>query len=222
MHRCRYRALKLILALDNKPKEELREKVSTLKNCLFKVGMQNFFTEKNEEYLLGVEPENLMLDLKINDIPSTVYKAVYDLVCDYNPVLLTIFCNDSGVKAARDAVDKLGSRTKLLNITVLTSELYTDTESIVRERVILSLENGADGVVCSGHEASMIRDMWSDGLIVCPGISLDDGRSQPDQKRVMKPREAFIAGATHIVVGRAILNADDPQKLIDDINTGTI
>ena len=74
----------------------------------------------------------------------------------------------------------------------------------------LAEEAGAWGVVCSGQEASAVRDATGDGFgIVTPGIRLEGGDVH-DQARVVTPASAVGAGATSLVVGRAVTGAADP------------
>jgi orotidine-5'-phosphate decarboxylase len=74
----------------------------------------------------------------------------------------------------------------------------------------LALENGCQGIVASGHEASALRkSLGNNFVIVTPGVR-PVGANHADQARVLTPAEAIAAGATHIVVGRPITEAADP------------
>ena len=74
----------------------------------------------------------------------------------------------------------------------------------------LAMESGADGLVCSAHEVSMLRDaLGSAPMLVVPGIR-PAGSDAGDQARVMTPRDAAAAGSNWIVVGRPITQAYDP------------
>jgi len=79
------------------------------------------------------------------------------------------------------------------------------------QRAKLAYEAGFDGVIASGQEAGRVRDaVGSNFLIVTPGIRLT-GSSTDDQQRITTPDNAIKAGASHIVVGRPITQADDPR-----------
>ena len=56
----------------------------------------------------------------------------------------------------------------------------------------------------------MVRDIVGPKLaVVTPGVR-PTGAALGDQKRVMGPREALDAGASHLVIGRPITAAPDP------------
>jgi orotidine-5'-phosphate decarboxylase len=79
-----------------------------------------------------------------------------------------------------------------------------------------------DGVVASPQEIGIIRSNVKQAgfIVVTPGVR-PAGASLFDQKRVTSPREAMIAGADYLVVGRPILEAADPaqaaQKIIEEM-----
>jgi len=65
-------------------------------------------------------------------------------------------------------------------------------------------------VVASAMEARALRsELGKDFAIVTPGVRLAGG-AKGDQARVVTPRDAIAAGATHLVVGRPITEADSP------------
>ena len=124
---------------------------------------------------------------------------------------------------ARDACP---AETKLLAVTMLTS---LDENAIAEvgyqpnlaERVVqmaeLTKRAGLDGVVCSSHEIAPIRAACGDDFILMvPGIR-PAGSSADDQKRMMTPKDAVTAGATHLVIGRPITQADHPAQAAQDI-----
>jgi orotidine-5'-phosphate decarboxylase len=97
----------------------------------------------------------------------------------------------------------------LLGVTVLTSVAGDVADEVVR-RARLAADCGLEGVVASPYEIGLIRKNVGDKIqIVTPGIR-PAWASADDQKRMMTPREAIVAGASYIVVGRPILAASDP------------
>ena len=59
-----------------------------------------------------------------------------------------------------------------------------------------------------------------DFIIVTPGIRLEKFRKKSDdQKRVLSPKEAIDLGANFIVIGRPILESNNPLETIKKINS---
>ncbi len=174
----------------------------------------------------------IMLDLKLHDIPNTVQRAAAN-VSLLGAELLTIHTTGGleMMKAARRGVEEAEKNAgvkgpKLLGVTVLTSiseeamknELGV-TKSVEEQVVALALlakEAGLDGVVASPKEIKSIRKACGDDfLIVTPGIR-PAGSSADDQKRICTPEQAIADGADYLVIGRPILQADNPkEKLIE-------
>ena len=55
-------------------------------------------------------------------------------------------------------------------------------------------------------------------LCLTPGIRLDDNAASDDQRRIMTPRKAVLAGSDFLVVGRPITKAEDPRSAAIAIN----
>ncbi len=72
------------------------------------------------------------------------------------------------------------------------------------------MASGVDGIVCSGAEVAAAHRIWPKGFFVVPGVRPADGEVG-DQKRVVTPREALDGGASIVVIGRPITQADDPD-----------
>jgi orotidine-5'-phosphate decarboxylase len=208
---------KLIVALDVPAAKDALELVGALGDTVsfYKVGMQLYFAEGNTlvKELLA-RKKRVFLDLKINDIPETVVNAVGSLVrlgVDY----LTLFTAQKQIAAARKVVDAMQSPLKLLNVTVLTSD--ASSYEAVEQRAQLSLEAGADGLICSGLEAAALRARFGEKpILVSPGIR-PAGANADDQVRVVTPAMAIRAGVSHIVVGRPITRAKDPRAAAEAI-----
>ena len=78
-------------------------------------------------------------------------------------------------------------------------------------------EAGLSGVVASPQEAAMLRELLGpDAAIVTPGVR-PAGAALGDQTRVATPAKAFADGASHIVVGRPITQAEDPVAAFEAI-----
>jgi orotidine-5'-phosphate decarboxylase len=159
----------------------------------------------------------IFLDLKFHDIPNTVGKAIQALR-PLEPAVITVHAA-GGRAMMEDAKAAAPSGTKVVAVTVLTSLDGADLDSIglaadphaqVQRLTELAREAGLDGVVCSGNEVAAAKKSWPDGFFVVPGVRPAGGPAG-DQKRVMTPRKALDAGASILVVGRPITQAEDPD-----------
>jgi len=159
----------------------------------------------------------IFLDLKFHDIPNTVASAIQALH-DVVPAVLTVHAA-GGRAMMEDAKAAASPHTKVVGVTVLTSLDHDDLRSIgvggdehdqVQRLTALAQEAGLDGVVCSGFEVAAARKAWRDGYFVVPGVR-PAGGAAGDQKRVMTPRQALDNGASMLVVGRPITQAEDPD-----------
>ena len=167
---------------------------------------------------LKVAGKNVFYDFKLHDIGATVEKATRS-IAGLGADLLTVHARPDVMKSA--VAGRGDSHLKILGVTVLTSldkdalEAigYQDSaEDLVMRRVAQAIEAGMDGVVSSPLEAAKIRSITPEGfLVVTPGVRMPGG-DLGDQKRVATPGDALKNGASHIVVGRPISAAPDPQQ----------
>lgn len=161
----------------------------------------------------------VFLDLKLHDIPNTVAKAVQALH-GLKPAILTVHAA-GGLAMMEDAKAAAPSGTKVVAVTVLTSldgddltsiGVTSDTHVQVERLTLLAKQAGLDGVVCSGNEVKAAKKLWPGGFFVVPGIRPAETRGHGDQKRVMTPRQALDQGASILVIGRPITQAEDPDQ----------
>ena len=223
---------RLIVALDVSTIDDMKEIVTSLGDAVsfYKVGMELFYAEGEQTVrFLQEQNKQVFLDLKLHDIPNTVAHGVSSLTRlganlitmhgQGGPVMMK-----AAVQAARETAEQLGvERAKLLAITVLTSfddEAWTSTggQLPISDQVIrlakLAKECGMDGVVCSALEAKMIREACGDDfLIVTPGIRPSFATTD-DQKRVATPASALQDGASRLVIGRPITQAENPREAV--------
>jgi orotidine-5'-phosphate decarboxylase len=159
----------------------------------------------------------IFLDLKFHDIPNTVGKAVQALR-PLEPAIITVHAA-GGRAMLEDAKAAAPTGTKVVAVTMLTSLDASDLSSIglspdPHEQVVrlaeLAKSAGVDGIVCSGEEVKAAHDAWKDGFFVIPGIRPANGQ-MGDQKRAVTPRAALDAGASILVIGRPITQAEDPD-----------
>jgi orotidine-5'-phosphate decarboxylase len=160
----------------------------------------------------------IFLDLKLHDIPSTVAKAVQALHA-LQPAILTVHAA-GGRAMMEDAKAAAPSGTRVVGVSVLTSldgddlaaiGVAGDAHAQVMRLTALAREAGLDGVVCAGAEVAAVKKAWPDGFLVVPGLRPAEAQAG-DQKRVVTPRQALDAGASILVIGRPITQADDPDQ----------
>ncbi|MFK7941432.1 MAG: orotidine-5'-phosphate decarboxylase [Paracoccaceae bacterium] len=174
---------------------------------------------------LKSEGKRIFLDMKLFDIGNTVEAAVRGLA-QFDLDFLTVHGDPQVVRAA--VAGRGNSAMKILGVSILTSLDRADldemmiqdgaVQNLTVERARRALAAGADGVISSPQEASMIRALQeADGrLIVTPGVR-PQGSALGDQKRVATPATAIGDGADHIVIGRPVYGADNPRAAAEAI-----
>lgn len=221
---------KILIALDvNNTDDALKlAELFDPKICRLKVGLELFTVEGSvvieKLQKLGFE---IFLDLKFHDIPNTVSRA-----CSAAAAMGIWMMNVhalGGIEmmtAAKEAISKFKAQPILTAVTILTSHNQDD---LSKTGITMSIEDcvgqlaenasqaGCDGVVCSAHEAKLLRTkMGAEFVLVTPGIR-PAGSSHDDQNRIVTPQEAIQNGANYIVVGRPITNAENPDQVLSDI-----
>ncbi len=220
---------RIIVALDYAQAEDALELVEQLspENCRVKIGKE-LFTSAGPKFVEQIVARgyDVFLDLKFHDIPSTVAKAVC-AAADLGVWMVNMHASGGAemMRAARAALTDRDKRPLLIAVTVLTSMQQEDLAAIGIERTVLeqvlrlsalASESGMDGVVCSAEETSELRKLLRDDFVlVTPGIRPEGAPSQ-DQKRVVTPRDALLAGSSYLVIGRPITQARRPgERLIE-------
>ena len=165
----------------------------------------------------------IFLDLKLHDIPNTVAKAVQALR-PLEPAVLTVHAA-GGQAMLENAKAAASPDTKIVAVTVLTSLDGKDLAAAgvkgspadqVARLAALAQSAGLDGIVCSGGEVAAARKAWPGGFFVVPGVR-PDGSGAADQKRTVTPRQAVDDGASILVIGRPITDAEDPTTAVRSI-----
>ena len=217
---------KIILALDTPDAHRALEITKKVIDKIFtvKLGLE-FFNANGKEGVkkfnnIGIN--NLMLDLKLNDIPQTVYKAIKALD-DIKFGFLTIHAQGglAMIEKAKEAADKIKSRPKILMVTILTSLDDNDLKNMGNNNsVINQVEHFAKiakemkvGIVCSGHEAKVVRKIiGSDLQIFTPGVRMPNDNSN-DQQRVCTHKESINNGSDKIIMGRSLISGNIEENL---------
>lgn len=219
--------LRTIVALDFVDWESTRRFIDqvTPQHCRLKVGKELFTREGPAVVrLLQQRGFDVFLDLKFHDIPHTVAQAVR-AACDLGVWMVNVHAlgGMAMMEAARETVVRGNYVVHLIAVTILTSLTDDDLAAMgmgggVKEFVprlaTAAHAAGLHGVVCSAHEAAMLRkQIGPDWLLVTPGVRLG-AISNDDQKRVMSPAQARAAGADYLVIGRPVTRADNPSQVL--------
>ena len=217
---------RIILALDTTNLEEAIGITKKVKNKIFtvKLGLEFF----NAHGKLGIKKfneigvNNLMLDLKLKDIPETVYKATKALN-DIKFGFLTIHGQGgkSMISRAKKASEEIESKPNIMMVTILTALSDSDLKDMgnnnsVTEQVEKLAKVAKEmevGVVCSGHEAKIVRKIIGPDLFIfTPGIRMNEDQKD-DQKRICTPIESIKNGANKIIMGRSLMGENIEENL---------
>ena len=224
---------RVIVALDYPTIAQARALVSQLDSTLCRLKIGNIlFTQYGPAFVeeLMKMGFSVFLDLKFHDIPQTVAGACRSAAAlGVWMVNVHIQGGHAMLEAACHELAKVSASQKplLIGVTVLTSLVDSDLQSmglqetvstLVPRMAALAQATGLDGVVCSAQEVSALRGQLNkEFVLVTPGIRLHAG-DQTDQKRIMSPEAAINAGASYLVVGRPITQADQPLRVLQEIN----
>jgi len=216
-------------AIDTKDMGKAKELVAAVSEagCGVKLGLEFFNTHgpQGVQTILSerVKP-SVFLDLKYHDIPNTVAGAV-SAASSLDVSFLNVHAS-GGIEMMEQAKAACANHIQLLAVTVLTSlnevalkDVGQDPDPVTQVTRLANLTHkaGLAGVVCSAHEIKHLRNALPKSFILMvPGIR-PAGSDVGDQKRVMTPKEAMDAGATHLVIGRPITGAKDPAQAARDI-----
>lgn len=231
---------RLIVALDTDDGEKIDGLSGTLTDTVswFKMGFQALSA-------LGIEAfsrferngHKVFVDLKFHDIPNTVARDVGTMT-KHRAHMINMHASGGFemMQAARESAENAAIENGLpmpilLGVTVLTSmdedgfqQNFGSERGLTKQVVYLAQlaqEAGLRGVVASPLEIEAIRKACGDDfVIVTPGIR-PAWTSAADQRRITTPAEAIQRGADYIVVGRPIIEAEDPlaaaEMILDEM-----
>ena len=216
---------KIILALDTTNLEEAISVTKQIKNKIFtvKLGLE-FFNSNSKSGIkkfndIGIN--NLMLDLKLNDLPTTINRSILALKgIKFGYLTVMALGGNEMIKQAKEAANKLDPNIKILAVTILTSIsqkelLKMGTNSSIEDMVIQLAKNSsnADGYIASPLETKTLREQVSKNkLIFCPGIRMLED-SKDDQVRTATPAIAIKNGADAIIMGRSLMKGNIVENL---------
>lgn len=221
---------KTIVACDFSDKSKLMALLDEFNEPIYvKLGMEVIY-RFGFELIHEIKQRNhkIFLDLKLHDIPNTVYGGIKNLA-QYHVDMVNVHAAGGieMMKAAKRAIQEVNPNILCIAVTQLTSIDQTtlenelciekDLNEVVLQYALNAKKAGLDGVVCSVHEAKKIHEICGkDFLCVTPGIRLVDDQVQ-DQKRVATPAYAYEQGSNFIVVGRSITGSPTPKQTYEMI-----
>ncbi len=177
---------------------------------------------------------DVFLDLKYHDIPATVHRACLAAL-ELGVDMINVHASggrtmmEAAARARELWVGRGGVRggsslfPAIIAVTLLTNigkdeyrEIFgpeaVEPNSFVGKLSLMAKDSGLQGVVASGREARLIREMTADDfLIVTPGVR-PAGAEDGGHARRVTPVEAISNGADFIVVGRPITASPDPLE----------
>ena len=222
---------RVIVALDYADAQSAMQFVNRVepRACRLKIGKE-LFTAAGPQLVeqLVQRGFGVFLDLKFHDIPHSVAQAC-KAASKLGVWMLSVHAlgGRAMLAAAREALDEVNPRPLLIAVTVLTSlgreelgqlGIGGGMDDAVLRLARLAHQSGADGVVCSGHEAPRLRKQFGrEFCLVTPGIRPAQ-TAHDDQLRVVTPRQAVLNGADYLVIGRPVTQAQDPLKALQEIN----
>ena len=220
---------KAFIALDASNNRKNIEVVKKLHKLVygFKVGYRSFYNKDADKLIAEIKRKKskLFLDLKLHDIPNTVSSAIESLK-NINPDFITLHISggEEMLKVALKNIKKFNLKTKVLGVTLLTSldgkdskKIYgeKDTNKLIKKLALIASNAKIAGLICSGQDLKSLKS-FKKLLKVTPGVKLLDRKD--DQKRVSFVHDAINNGANFVVIGRELINAKDPMKLLNEYN----
>jgi len=205
---------KIIIALDGITEKKALSIARKLKGKVWGFKVNDLLFENPKIISKLKKIGKVFADAKLHDIPNTVENSVKKLSVA-GADLITVHAS-GGIEMMK-AAKKSAGRSKILAVTVLTSE-KANSEKVV-ELTREAFRAGVDGVICSGRDLSSIQKILKSRffLKIVPGIRPNWYKNKDDQKQIMTPKEALKLGADYLVIGRPILNAKNPIRALADM-----
>lgn len=208
----------IVLAVDTSELETAIEWVKATEGLIsvYKLGLEFYlnFGKDGVRAISSSTDSDIFLDLKLHDIPHTVFGAA-SAISSLGVKYLTVHAS-GGSAMIEAAVEALPS-TLVTGVTILTSLSESDVSAIGYKNnaldsavglAKLAVAAGARAIVCSPLEILAIRQsVGSEITIITPGVRPADSPAGDDQKRTMSPSDAIEKGANLVVIGRPITSA---------------
>ena len=209
---------RIIVAIDTYDLQEANVILDQLDSNLCKIKIGSVvFNSLGKSFLKEVSSRGfkIFLDLKLHDIPNTVHEAILGFH-DCSIDMLTVHLSGGEEMLRKAMLAGKSINAKVIGVSILTSLEESDTLSLfdnkldhqIRNLFEIAVKANLDGVVCSPHELEMSNTILnSDSIKITPGIR--DIKVEDDQARTMNAKEAIEQGATFLVIGRPITQAQD-------------
>ena len=189
---------------------------------MLKVGLELFWAGGPEAVQRIGSHGPVFVDSKLHDIPNTVERAAAN-IARLGVRMFTVHALGGEVmmraalEGAKRGADASGVPMPLvIAVTVLSSQAGEDLASPT-SLAFEAKTAGLDGVVVSGADVKDVRTTCGDAFcLVVPGIR-PSGANGHDQVRVLNPREAVELGADYLVIGRPVIDAQDPVGVVRGI-----
>ena len=221
-----YRKKKIFIAVDtnkvSKAKKIIRDTQTNKIKVGYKFGLEFFYSKDGRKFISSLKNQTIFLDLKLNDIPNTMSSALKSLK-NLKITYLTVHIS-SGLDALK-VLKKESGNIKIAGVTTLTSinnkdlkeiGYNKDVNELVKHQAKLAKKANLDAIVCSGHEIRLVKKVFKKEVIT-PGIKIKN--TQNDQKRIMKPKDAFAAGSDWLVIGRSITKGNIKKNIQNLLET---
>jgi len=209
---------RIIVAIDTYDFQEANVILDQLDSdlCRIKIGSV-VFNSLGKSFLKEVSSRGfkIFLDLKLHDIPNTVHETILGFHdCSIDMLTVHLSGGEDMLKKAMLAGKSINA--KVIGVSILTSLKESDTLMLFNNNLDTQIANlfkiavktNLDGVVCSPLELEMANTILDTNSIkITPGIR--DIKAADDQARTLSAKEAIEKGATFIVIGRPITQAED-------------
>ena len=218
---------KIIVAIDTFDFEKANAILEQLNPdlCLIKIGSV-VFNALGKSFLKHASSQGfkIFLDLKLHDIPNTVYETIIGFNdCKIDMLTVHLSGGEEMLKQAMLAGKSIN--TKVIGVSMLTSLEEEDSLALFGNKLEEQISNlfkiavkvGIDGIVCSPHELKIANTvLGSNSIKITPGIR--DIKVEDDQARTMSAKEAIERGSSFLVIGRPITQAEDISQTLKNFN----
>ncbi len=193
--------------------------------CLVKIGSV-IFNALGKTFLKHVSSRGfkIFLDLKLHDIPNTVYETIIGFN-DCKIDMLTVHLSGGEEMLNKAMLAAKSINAKVIGVSILTSLDEKDSLALFNNKIEdqishlfkIALKANIDGIVCSPHELEIANTILGTHVIkITPGIR--DVKVEDDQERTMSAKEAIKKGSSYLVIGRPITQADDVAHALQNFN----